>query len=680
MILLVIVTFFCLAISTLPIHAQIATPRLTPDRLVYPIWKIGGTISITASNLVPNASYYLWLQRPTDPLSHVIGIAFLGTSGTITLSINVTKDDPSGTYLVSLSTSNSQDNRQAVAHFGVFGTDASRYRRTQQVVIAGGGLSPNSTVSINATVAGRAVAGSPFSARCNAKGEFTYPFKTNPSFTLGVLVFTAIGSSFDGSQTTSTSISVTLTANSINVQQFAQPPTPTQRTAVVSMSYQLKYVDGSPVTNSTVNSTRVRVVTDIDRSIIANVSMALSNRTNGVWTATWVPPASANLTLYHFEMSPSDFDDSYGNFGNGTTINSQDFQVIPASTTLQFQANATLQRRQVTPVFILAKYHNGSNFANVTQTLGSLTGPGGAPQTIILNKTLTGFTTYLEVRENATLGVWTVSANVRDIYSNVASGTFTIQVVKANLGFDVVYSTAPERTAILNVTAKVTYPDGSKVAANTLPKGLNVTITIGNFTWNHPMNYDQTAGVWFDGYRIPQNATLGDYAISMKVDDAYGNGGQFAAISKIIPARFRFIVPKPTEKTDPLTLVNIGVFVMYPDGSALTPWVGGHVTASLTNSSGTFALPMEFNTTDRSWHLLYKSPNLGLSFGVTLTFTFDAHDQYGNAGSDPSAYNLAVAAAVGALILSATIGAIGPIVISAWAILTIPGRRRKHKP
>jgi hypothetical protein len=339
-----------------------------------------------------------------------------------------------------------------------------------------------------------------------------------------------------------------------------------------------------------------------------------------------------------------------------------------------------LQRRQATVIPISAKYHDGSNFANVTHAVGSFTGPGGAPQTILLNRTLTGFTTQLEVRENATLGVWIVSANVEDIYNNVASGTFTIQIVKANLGLDVVYSTDPERTTLLNVTAKVTYPDGSKVAATTLPKGFNVSITFGNFTWIHPMNYNQTSGGWSNGYRIPQNATLGDYAISMRVDDAYGNGGQFAATSRVIPAKFSFVVPKPNEKTDPQTLVNIGVFVMYPNGSALIPSVGGNVTASLTDSSGTHAFPMEFNASDRSWHLPYRAPNLGLSFGVTLTFTFDAVDRYGNAGLAPDAYSLSVTAAVTALIISAIVGAIVPIALSAWAILTVSGRRRKHKP
>jgi hypothetical protein len=677
---LAIAAFICLAVSTLPVQAQVAAPRLATDQSLYSIWKLGGPVRVTASNLVVNASYSLWLQRPTDPSTRATGIQFIGTSNPVQFQVNVTRDDPSGTYILSLSTSNFQDNSQAVAHFGVFGTDAASYRRTQQIVIAGGGFSPNSTVTINATIAGQRVTGSPFTVRANTRGEFSYTLKTNPSFTLGVLMFTAIGTGFDAGQTASVATPVTLTSSTIRIEQSAQPPTPVQRTARVSTSYQLRYVDGSPVTNSTSNSRSVAVVKNIDNSVVANVAISLTDPATGVWSTSWVPPPSTNITLYHFEINPSNFDDSYGNLGNGTVLVSQNFQVIPATTALQFQANSTLQRRQNATVTIIPKYNDGSNFLNVTQTTGTLTGPGRAPQTIALNKTLQAFVTHFEVGENATLGVWTVDANIKDVYGNAASGTFTIQVVRANLGFAVNYPATPERTTILNVTAKVTYPDGGKVGPSTVPKGFNVTLTLGNFTWTHPMAFNETTGTWYAGYRIPQNATLGDYAFSMKVQDAYANAGQFSSTSRVILARFRFTVLNAATKADPQTLVNIGVFVRYPNGSALVPSVGGHVTASITNSSGTFALPMVFNASDRSWRLMYTTPSLGLSFGVTVTFSFNALDRFGNTGTAPNAYDLAVGAAIGALIMAAILGGIVPIALSIWAILTVTAKRRKHKP
>jgi hypothetical protein len=448
------------------------------------------------------------------------------------------------------------------------------------------------------------------------------------------------------------------------------------------MSYQLKYVDGSPVTTSSVNLTRGRVIADLDRSVLANVSMALSDPTQGVWTMSWVPSFSINLGLYHFEIASFDFNDSYGNLGNGTRLVSQSFRVIPASTTIQFQANSTVERKQQAVVVISAKYNDGSDFANVTQAAGTLTGPSTGPQALTLNKTLNAFTTHFEVRENATLGAWTVDATVGDLYSNVASGKLTIQIVKAKLGFDAIYPASPERTTILNVTTRLIYPDGSTVSASTVPKGFNVTITNGNFTWANPMHYNQTTGAWSvdSGYHLSQNATLGNYAISMNVNDTYGNSGQFAATSQVIPATLRFLVPIPSARTQPQTLVNIKIFVRYPNGSSLTPSVEGLVTASMTNSSGTSAFPMDFNATDQSWALPYTAPNIGLSFGRTITFSFDARDAFGNAGLAPDAYSLAVGAAIQVLILSAIVASVVPIALSAWAILTVTGKRRKHKP
>jgi hypothetical protein len=680
LILLTTVIFICLVAPTLPVQAQLASPTLVADQSLYSIWKLGGPVRVTASNLVVNASYSIWLQRPTDPSTRASGIQFIGTGNPFQFQVNITRDDPSGTYLVSLSTSNLLDNSQAVAHFGVFGTDSAGYRRTQQIMIAGGGFSPNSTVTINATIAGQRISGSPFTARANTRGDFSYAFRAGPSFTLGVLVFTAIGTSFDSGQTANAATPVTITSSAVKVDQSAQPSTPVQRTARVSTSYQLRYVDGSPVTNSTPSSRNVKVVSNINGSIVANAAISLADPTTGMWTTSWVPPPSANLTRYHFEFNPSSFDDSYGNLGNGTTLISQDFLITPAITTLQFQANSTLQRRQNASVTIIPKYNDGSNFVNVTRPTGTLTSPSRVPQTILLNRTLQVFVTRFEVIENATLGNWTVSANINDIFGNSASGSFTILVTKATLVFAVNYPATPERTTLLNVTAKVTYPDGGKVGPGTVPKGFNVTLTRGNFTWNHTLAYNQTTGAWSAGYRIPQNATLGDYAFAMKVEDSYGNGGQFASTSKVILARFRITVLNMTTKANSQTPVSIGVLVKYPNGSALVPSVGGRVTASMTDSSGTVVFPMVFNASDRSWRLIYTTPSLGLSFGVTLSFSFTAQDKFGNTGTALNAYDLEVGAAVGALVLSAIIGGIIPIILSVWAILTVTAKKRKHKP
>jgi hypothetical protein len=69
-----------------------------------------------------------------------------------------------------------------------------------------------------------------------------------------------------------------------------------------------------------------------------------------------------------------------------------------------------------------------------------------------------------------------------------------------------------------------------------------------------------------------------------------------------------------------------------------------------------------------------------LKFGLTIKFSFNANDQFGNTGSVSQAFELDVGAGVQTLILATIIGAIVPIGLIGWAIATVSTRRRKHKP
>ena len=107
---------------------------------------------------------------------------------------------------------------------------------------------------------------------------------------------------------------------------------------------------------------------------------------------------------------------------------------------------------------------------------------------------------------------------------------------------------------------------------------------------------------------------------------------------------------------------------------------GGVVFAFLTNSSGTYNFPMTFNTSNDTWHEYFTTPDLGLSFGKAIHFSFSATDKFGNSGIASNAYELDVGAGSGALVLATVIGGLVPIGLLGWAIATISKRRRTHKP
>ena len=680
LLLLLIVMFISLTLMMSPrVPAQVSPPRLATDKPVYPYWNTGGKVVLNASQLNVNMTYYLWLHRP-DSRATRVGSPFQGKNGTVLLEVNVGARDPAGTYALSLSTSGSSDTGEAVAHFGIFGTDKSAYTRTQVIVISGGGFAPNSTIALGVRGVNETGAAFQFNVESEANGAFSYRFRIPPSQALGTNVVTANGPSFDTGIRSSVSANASVGPSAVVIRLADSPPPTVERTAPTSVTYQITYPDNSPVTTATDNSRKVIVVRDPDETTVAEIPLILSDFARGIWRAVWIPSVAASLSSYHFEMSRAEFDDSYGNLGVGAEIVSEEFAVVRADLEIAFQVNSTLQRTQETNVTMAAKYHDGSNFANATQMAASITDPGASPVTLRINSTSRGFVAYLKIPVNGRLGPWRIAANLEDAYGNVASGTYLIQVQKAVLQFSVDTPASAERTTIMNVSARIAYPDGTTVTPSEIPSGFNVTITHGNFTWTHAMSFNGGTGRWSAGYAIPQNATLGDYGIAMRTEDEWANGGSFATTSVVVPATFSFDVPQRVVKAEAKTFVDIFVYVRYPNGSALIPSVGGQVVATHTNSSGTFGFPMVYNSTDGSWHMFFYAPDLGVSFGITLTFSFDAKDAFGNSGAVANAYEVDVGAGTQTLILATILGAVVPAALVGWAIVTISGRRRKHKP
>ncbi len=682
LIVLTIAAFICLTIIPMYdplVHA--AGPIITVDRPIVPIWKIGGSVNLTVSQVPANVSYYVWLQRPGEISSRYIGSQFTNraTNVTVPVQVPVSPTDAAGTYTVSLSTAAYTDTKTAVGHFGVYGTDSNTYSRASKMTIAGGGFAPNSSISINIQVGNQSLTGFPANILAGSRGDILYTYRIPPSVPATSLTLSASGPAYDSHNTTTVTTSANVILTKVIIKILSQPTGSVERTSNATMVYSITYPDSSPVVTSTLNSTRVFVLNNAGTQV-AEVRLSVSDENTGRWQASWIPSRSINLADYHFEMSPADFDDSYGNLGTGTGLTSGTFTLLPAKVQLAMQGSAVLERTQNSTVTATAQYHDGTSFTNVTQATGTVRELNSTGRPIIFNVTQSQFTAHYNTTVDSTLGQVLLSATATDIFGNTASGTFTIQVVRATARFAVDIPKTAERTTLLNVSARITYPDGSFFTPNLIPSGFNLTISHGNFTWTRPMEFNATTNVWSNGYPISQNGTLGEYSINFGLLDRYENGGNFSSSSIVIPARFRFYLPAATQRASPGTRINVLVDVTYPNGSALTARIGGVVTATFSNSSGTFNLPLFFNVTDRAWHLLYLAPDPGLRFGLTVNFSFSADDPFGNTGSASQAFELDIGAGSQILILASIIGAVPPIIIVGWAIATVTARRRKYKP
>jgi hypothetical protein len=459
--LFIIAMFFCLPLTSLPsVDAQQTLASLSTDREIYPIWRIGGNVNVTLTNLASNSTYFLWLQRPSDNASNLINVGISGRQASQVFQLRISTTDPPGTYLVSLSSSNVVDTRIAVAHFGVFGIDQDTYQRTESVLASGGGVYPNSTVSLTLTY--ESGAATTINVNASSRGNLQYSFAIPANAPLGQITVTASGTSLDSKRSVSVEVQASITLASINF--LGEMPPQVQRTM----------------------------------------------------------------------------------------------------------------------------------------------------------------------------------------------------------------------TEVFNVT--LVYPNGTLLAPDQLLSNPNLTITILGYAQTFLLNNSLGTDSWSYSYFIPVNATLGTYSYSLGAEDLFDNPAVSTGIFSVQPAKFIIDVPQPPSKVRPQQVIDIAIYVFYPNGTSLTN-VQGNVTSIYEDTHGNNAtVPLIFNATDGRWHLLFAAPSQGFTFGIILTFSFNAIDIYKNSGAANNAYVLTVGATPTQVILAGIAGAIVPIALLIWALVTISKKKRQHKP
>lgn len=650
---------------------QAVSVTLSTDQPIYPLWGIGGTVRITALNLVSNVSYYLWLQKPKQFASNFTGVSITSINAVSTSTLlPISSKDPPGTYMLSLSRSETNDTREAMAHLGVVGTSSRTYERTETVTVSGGGFAPNSVISIRIGSANETFLGFPVNMTAQSSGEFSYDFKLTPSAQTGNLNATIKGLTYDVHQFETAYYPFEVTPSIVTVQTLKEPATQVQRTLQANTTYRISYADGSPVLVS-VNATADVILAG---QRIISIPLVVVNATSGEWKVNWTPSASAKNATYRFQFNPSNFTDPYGNKGRGTPVTSSDFDVIPAKLQTLIQANPTLQRTQVSPLTISAAYPSGARVANVTQASVIVTRSDGMITKLLPSLNGAQVHASFKIPVNATLGNWTVSYNVHDPWGNFGIGTFMIHVQPASLTFQPQTPSTAQRTTSLNLTNTVYYPDGTKLNST-----VTLEISAGNQTWTPKLTFDSASGRWSGMIYVAQNATIGQYNVTWAAHDPYGNARRSRYTTLVTPARFSFVVETNNSTVNALTYLDLPVLVRYPNGSSLMNNVG-NVTGSYKNSTGyVFTIPLAYNATNSTWRMIFLVPQQ-----ANATLSFSANDRFENSAVAIDAYNLKIVAVPRVvtqnLIIAAVIGALVPIGLLIWSIATISTRKRKHRP
>jgi hypothetical protein len=323
-----------------------------------------------------------------------------------------------GTYLVSLSTSQSVDNAQATAHFGVWGSIEPVYQRTESVGILGGGIFPGTGLRLTIRdPAGNIVHQATLVS--TTLGWFNHTWRIPQDAITDVFTAFVDGTGvFDNPQQDFVSeAKFTVTQAVLAVRISGQPNSTYERTNNAIMSVVLQYPDGSPVTTTRPGTQPVLLLKD--QATVAFPNFTIVDPANGVWMAETKVEGNATAgTKYRFEIPTMSFDDGFGNKGGPVDTYSNFFSVTNATLLITSQLNGTNIQIPFGQVSIISK----------------VTYPDGTPLTTgnVVVVVSTGSTTsQLQSTYDPTIGEWRASYS-STIFDLVRIGTWTLKVTASD--------------------------------------------------------------------------------------------------------------------------------------------------------------------------------------------------------------------------------------------------------
>jgi len=425
----VVLLLAIILITSLPPHVHAAQTLSTAQ----PLYTMRDSQVILVGDGYSNQPYFIWAKGPNDNQSTYTGISFTPVSGGYippSVGLPITSQSSTGTYLVSISTSSSDDNSVATAHYGIWGTLKPLYQRTETAKILGGGLFAGTSFISIRNPAGDYVINSSIPVYTDGNFNFSWriPVGAVPE-TYNVLIDgrgTYDNAQLDYVSETQFSVTPATLYPTINVQ-----PSPSyQRTELGKLSLSLTYPDGSSVANVLANTHPVILLQN--QSTVTFASLSLAYQTNGIWGVTAKLPVNATISSkYRFELPAMSFDDGFGNKGGPTDIYSDYFSVNNASLIISSSINGTQIQIPFGAVSIISKisYPDGTPLTNNATV--SVIVPAGSSTSIV---TLSYDPTIAAWRGSYSsslsdlwhVGLWKLNVRASDSYGNSGSASYEI--------------------------------------------------------------------------------------------------------------------------------------------------------------------------------------------------------------------------------------------------------------
>ena len=416
--------------SAVPAIAQ-AHPSLATDQALYTLRD--KQVLLQGEGYAPKRDYVVWVQTPLDNSTRNSGLTFATTDkGQVPpgISLPIDPSSPLGTYLVSISNSTQSDVAVARAHYGIWDTDKYVYQRTEVLQTKGGGLLPKAALKVTI----RDPAGNDAyktTVAANETGTFVTTWKIPPTApTQEYTVFIDGTGTYDSPSAEFVSKSkFSVTPALLNVTVQAPPDMSYSRTQTASVGFVIRYPDSTAVVSMKDGLKPVALYAGQFK--VADLSLAVSGTTSGIWIAQSNIPVNASLDVkYRFLLSANAFDDGEGNTGPGKDVESVSFSVLPAALVVSPALNST--RYQVPfdtlIAYISVNYPDGTSVNNATVQALLTAANSEVNATVSRDKVNPVWVVKYAFSwgDLLRLGNWRLSVEATDIYGNAGSGSVEV--------------------------------------------------------------------------------------------------------------------------------------------------------------------------------------------------------------------------------------------------------------
>jgi hypothetical protein len=429
---MVLFAIIFIACSPVPVIAQ-TLPSLLTDKALYTLRD--EQIVLQGEGYVPKAEYAIWLQAPLDNSTRNSGLTFAATDkGQVPPGISVPIDPSSalGTYLVSISNSTKLDAAVARAHYGIWGTDKYVYQRTEVVQTVGGGVLPKTSLKVTIRDPS-AVFVYDSTIAANETGSFLAAWKIPPNaITESYTVFIDGVGTYDSPNAEFVSISkFSVTPALLNVTVRESPSLSYERTQTASAELALQYPDSTAVT--TMKDGLKPIALYAGQFKIADLSLAVSGTTSGIWIVKSKIPINASLDVqYKFMLPANTFDDGNGNIGPAKDVETGSFSALPATLLVNQSLNSTQYQVPFDTLiaYASASYPDGTSVTNATVRAWLVAANSKVNATVSRDKAnpvwIVKYT--FSWGDLLRLGNWALFVETTDIYGNAGSGSTEVTV------------------------------------------------------------------------------------------------------------------------------------------------------------------------------------------------------------------------------------------------------------